>query len=533
MDQVQMIKEFLRAMRRHAIVILAVVGLGVVGSIYFALGRQSLYETSAKVLIESQQIPDDLARSTVNLTTSERLQLIEQRLMARDNLVEMIDNLGLFADAPAMPMTNKVDALRMATHFNSITAPQTYGNAANVFAFTVTVQLGDREQAAAVANQFVDSAIQQNLRVRSERVKETLDYFEKEDKRVGGAIAELEVRIAKFKRDNPEALPESLEFRREELRRSQERDLEIDASLLQLQENRAALNLVLIGDAPAGMNFAVASPAETELGRLEIELAQKRKVLAPNHPEIRRLKDQLAAVTALVERAPVEKDDAGAADIAPTSALSQAQQTAVRRQLSQIDAQIQLLTDQKASLATRREELGRSIRDTPEAEITLNALTRQLAELQEQYAVIVQRRAEASTGQQLEASEQSERFHILERALVPDYPYAPNRKKLVVMGSGASVGLAIGLVFLLELLHPVLRTSAQMERQLNLRPVITIPFVATPRDRRRRRLIQIALLSVIIGAVIAGSVAIEQRRHSPEPFSVRELFSSIGLAPKP
>jgi len=183
-------------------------------SIYFALGRQSLYETSAKVLIESQQIPDDLARSTVNLTTSERLQLIEQRLMARDNLVEMIDNLGLFADAPAMPMTNN-----MATHFNSITAPQTYGNAANVFAFTVTVQLGDREQAAAVANQFVDSAIQQNLRVRSERVKETLDYFEKEDKRVGGAIAELEVRIAKFKRDNPEALPESLEFRREELRR--------------------------------------------------------------------------------------------------------------------------------------------------------------------------------------------------------------------------------------------------------------------------------------------------------------------------
>lgn len=532
MDQIQMIKELLRAIRRHTVVILAVVGLGIVASIYYALGRQSLYETSAKVLIESQQIPDNLARSTVNLTTAERLQLIEQKLMARDNLVEMIDKLGLFADAPAMPMTNKVDALRLATHFNSISAPQSFGNASNVFAFTVTVQLGDREQAAAVANEFIDSAIAQNLSVRSERVKETLAYFEQEDKRVGGAIAELEVRIASFKRDNPEALPESLEFRREELRRSQERDLEIDASLLQLEENRAALNLTLIGDAPVGMNFAVATPAETELGRLEVELAQKRKVLAPNHPDIRRLTSQLAAVAALVEQAPAEKKEPDAAVTPPKSALSQAQQTAVRRQLSQIDAQIQLLKDQKASLAERRLELGNSIRDTPQAEITLNALTRQLAELQEQYAIIVQRRAEASTGQQLEASEQSERFHILERALVPDYPYAPNRKKLVVMGSGASVGLAVGIVFLLELLHPVLRTSAQMERQLNLRPVVTIPFVPTPGDRRRRRLVQIALLSVIIAAVIAGSVAIDQRRHSPEPFGIRDLFASIGLASK-
>ncbi len=532
MDQVQMIREFLRAMRRHTVVILAVVCLGVVGSIYFALGRQSLYETSAKVLIESQQIPDDLARSTVNLTTSERLQLIEQRLMARDNLVGMIEKLGLFADAPDMPITKKVDALRLATHFNSITAPtQTYGNAVNVFAFTVTVQLGDREQAAAVANEFVDSAIEQNLSVRSQRVKETLAYFEQEDKRVGQAIAELEVKIAHFKRDNPEALPESLEFRREELRRSQERDLEIDASLLQLEESRAALNLALIGEAPAGMGIVAATPAETELGRLEVELAQKRKVLAPNHPDIRRLTSQLAAVTALVEQAPTDKKQPDAAP-PPRSALNQAQQTAIRRQLSQIDAQIQLLKDQKASLADRRLELGNSIRDTPQAEITLNGLTRQLAELQEQYAIIVQRRAEASTGQQLEASEQSERFHILERALVPDYPVSPNRKKLVVMGSAASVGLAVGIVFLLELLHPVLRTSAQMERQLNLRPVITIPFVPTPGDRRRRRLVQIALLSVIIAAGIAGSVAIDKQRHSPEPLSIRDIFASVGLASK-
>ena len=126
---------------------------------------------------------------------------------------------------------------------------------------------------------------------------------------------------------------------------------------------------------------------------------------------------------------------------------------------------------------------------------------RRLGELQDQYSLIVGRRAEARTGEALEASQQSERFEVAESAVVPEGPVEPNRKQIVALGSGVSVGLALGLVLLLEMLHPAIRSSAQMERRLNLRPVITIPVVLTAWERRRRRLAWAGGLMLLVAGV--------------------------------
>jgi uncharacterized protein involved in exopolysaccharide biosynthesis len=81
MEQTQSIGELLGLVRRHLIGVIGIVGLGSAAAVGYALSLPSVYETSAKVLIESQQIPDEMARSTVNLSTAARLQLIEQRVM--------------------------------------------------------------------------------------------------------------------------------------------------------------------------------------------------------------------------------------------------------------------------------------------------------------------------------------------------------------------------------------------------------------------------------------------------------------------
>ena len=75
----------------------------------------------------------------------------------------------------------------------------------------------------------------------------------------------------------------------------------------------------------------------------------------------------------------------------------------------------------------------------------------------------------------LEQAQQAERFTLLERALVPQYALGSGGKKLALLGSVASLFGALLLAFGLDLLHPVVRSSAQMERQLGLRPVIAIP----------------------------------------------------------
>ena len=188
----------------------------------------------------------------------------------------------------------------------------------------------------------------------------------------------------------------------------------------------------------------------------------------------------------------------------PADGSSASREAASRRHAELLASQIAQLKAQKAGIAARRKALQASIRATSDVEIALNALVRRLGQLQDQYSLIVARRAEARTGEALEASQQSERFEVAESALVPEGPVEPNRKQIVVFGSGASIALALGLALLLDMLHPVIRSSAQMERRLNLRPVITIPFVPTARERRRRRLAWAAGLALIVAGVSRG-----------------------------
>lgn len=493
----QMIGDLLRMVRRRLWVILAIVFAGVAGTVLFAIGRPSVYEAQAKILVEAQLIPTDLAGTGGGDSTARRLQLIQERLMARDNLVSVIQKLGLYANT-ALTMNEKADMLRQSVRMDSISVQnQGWGNQENgIVAFTITARFGDRHAVAAIVDEFVDSAISSNIRVRAERARDTLAYFETEEARLAEAISSLEGEIAAFKKANEDALPDSLTSRRAELSRLQESDLEIDRRIIDLEEEQGGIQMELAAP-DAALPPAARSPEMTELRALQLELAQRGSVLAPNHPELKRLRERIAAVQAMLP-----EDETGSA----VAAASDDRRVAMKRQVGLLGRQIEQLQQQKATLADRRTALETSIQRTPEVESTLAGLNRRLVDLQDQHSGVAVREAEARTGEQLEANRQSERFEVVENALVPEVPVEPNRKKLLVMGLGASLGLAAGLAFLLDLLNPVIRTSSQMQRQLEIRPVIAIPYVMTPGQRRARALRRVGFAAVFL--VVATAIGV-------------------------
>ncbi|MDO8882610.1 MAG: hypothetical protein Q7V11_06600, partial [Pseudotabrizicola sp.] len=83
----------------------------------------------------------------------------------------------------------------------------------------------------------------------------------------------------------------------------------------------------------------------------------------------------------------------------------------------------------------------------------------------------------------LASRQQTERFAMLERAITPDYPVGSGGKKIAIAGLIASTGMGFFLAFLLDLINPVIRTAAQMERELNIRPIVSIPEV--PHSNRK------------------------------------------------
>lgn len=154
-----------------------------------------------------------------------------------------------------------------------------------------------------------------------------------------------------------------------------------------------------------------------------------------------------------------------------------------RNRMQDLSAQIDVIAAQKTALLTRRAEMEAAQAAVPEVERTLNGYDRRLQQLQDQADVVNVRLAEAQTSQRLAERQQSERFTLLERAITPLYPTGSGGKKLAIMGAVASLGAALALAFVLDLMFPVIRTRAQLERQLDLRAVVAIPEVPLPKRR--------------------------------------------------
>ena len=135
-----------------------------------------------------------------------------------------------------------------------------------------------------------------------------------------------------------------------------------------------------------------------------------------------------------------------------------------------------------------------------------------LQRLDAQFALALQNLGNAETAHRLELADQAERLRVIEPAGIPEYPVAPNRKKLAAMGTAVSTMLALMLALLVDMRRPVIRSATQMERELGIRPVVTVPHFASPYETRQAgRHFRIGLVSgaglvALCAVVVAFSI---------------------------
>ncbi|WP_417740698.1 GumC family protein [Salipiger sp.] len=164
--------------------------------------------------------------------------------------------------------------------------------------------------------------------------------------------------------------------------------------------------------------------------------------------------------------------------------------------------QLGLMREQQSLIEQRISDINETLLQAPEVERELSALERDLDRLKDQYSVITRRKADAEMGQMLEDRQQTDRFEVLESALVPEVSASSGRKKIVLAGVMASVLAGAALGFALELLNPAIRSAAQLERVLGLQPVVSIPVVEARRDRRSRQLRSVTAVGLVVALML-------------------------------
>ncbi|APX22788.1 MAG: chain-length determining protein [Rhodobacteraceae bacterium] len=302
MNQFQSFGEVLAALRRRMFLILLVTVLGCGLSLWVALNQTKIYEAGAVVQIEEGQVPDSLAgASAQNRNASRSVQLIEQRLMSRDNLVRLMNNNGLFAGDPTMTVSERVGLMRDAIRIDEIRA-ETSGYQAMQQApsgLLITVTLDDPEKAANLANELMYTVIDQSRNRSASSARETLKFFEDEAARVEAEIEKAEARIATYKQDNADALPSGMTALRAQLSTLEDSLLELDREIVTMQSNSTrqreevlSRQIALLQEQKALVESRIASIEATILKAPEIE-----RELSALERNLERLQDQYSVIT--------------------------------------------------------------------------------------------------------------------------------------------------------------------------------------------------------------------------------------------
>ncbi|WP_249144724.1 sugar transporter [Bradyrhizobium lablabi] len=268
---------------------LLIASVGIAGAFLWP----ATYLSEGKVLVQSQQIPSELVRPTVTSAAQERIQVIQQRTMTRDNLIAIADKFQLFPEKRTlMSVTELVELMKKNTKFSAVDPQIDFKQRSRsalenpTIVFSVGFEYPDPVVASRVANELMTRILNEDLRDRTSRATDTTKFLSREVQRLQAENTALDNKIAQLK----------------------------------LSQGKSA---------------TTKSDQPSTLDQLKAELLQKSALYSDRHPMIQSLKRQVEALEKAAP--PTAATDAGAA--ASIEAMT-TQQEALQKNLEAASAKL-------------------------------------------------------------------------------------------------------------------------------------------------------------------------------------------------
>ncbi|WP_289281962.1 MULTISPECIES: Wzz/FepE/Etk N-terminal domain-containing protein [unclassified Methylophaga] len=546
--------------RKYWIIIPAVVLS--IAAVLVVYSLPATYKSEGTILIESQEIPNDLVRSTVTSYADQRIRVIQQRLMTSARVMDIVRKYDLYREErqKATATSALVGLFKSNVSVDLVQANVTdpvSGRAKRAsIAFTVSFMDKSPQKAQQVANELVTEFLNENVKARTDRAAETKDFLKEEGDKFQARVRELEKQIAEFKDRYSQSLPELLQYNLSMIERLTDEQNSNQNEILVLKDQVTTLSLQL-STIPSALPTNISNPNEAttsqqRLEQLRIQYSDLLSKYEPNHPDVLRLGRQIDALenelgvsgnsreviqaeidqatddlTTLKEKYAENHPDIKALNNKIAN-LQDRLKTASRESTTtnqpnknvnpayvQIQAKIASTEGEIARLKNRQEDIKAKIADfekrvaeTYQVQRAYSELTRDHENTLAKYRELRSKQLQAELAQNLESENKGESFSLIEPPAVPSKAEKPNRPKLLILGVGASVGAGLGLALLIELLFGGVRGYTQVTHLVGKTPLVVIPVITTSRELARKKTIRNRWIVLAIVAAIASVIAV-------------------------
>jgi uncharacterized protein involved in exopolysaccharide biosynthesis len=534
-EESRTLEDYLDALKRRRKPALLLAGsLLVLGVLVIFLLPKS-YRSTATILIEEAEVPPGLVPSTVTTFASRQVQYINQRVMTRTNLAQIIEKFNLYPEerkylptlmlVPDVEKDVKIDVIDVQT-------PSREGSQSTTttIAFQLSFQHKNPATAREVANELVSLYLGENVRVRTEQTAQTSQFMNAEVERLDKEMKDIGAEISEFKNKNEGALPELTMVNQQIVQRLDDELLDVGRQLRanhgakilleaqlatvqptqprlladgkpiispydQLKSNQTQLTVAESRYGPdhpdvlrlkrnieglkAQLGDVDATDTKAELNRVQTELAKSRERYGPEHPQVIQLQKEVDTLKARAD-APRPRLPAGLDPDNPAYIQ-------IQSQLKTLEAEDAALSGKTQDLRRRIAETEGKIGRTAEVERGLMDMARRLETATRSYQEARAKLFSAKMGEALETQSKGERFSLVEPPDLPLLPASPNRPLLLALLVFLALAAGFGWPQAAESFDHSINGARAVERIQGSPPIAEIPFIETERDQQTKK----------------------------------------------
>lgn len=446
------------------------------------------------VLVEEQKVPDSIVQPVVTEDITQRLATMQEQILSRTRLQPIIEKFALYqGGATALHMEDKVEILRGAI---SITPVRTMpgSRTVSVPGFYISFTTGNAQLAQRVCAEITSMFIEENLRAREQRSQGTTEFLATQLGESKRKLDETDAKLAEFKSRYLGSLPgqeqtsisimtglsSQLESVTQGLSRAQQDKAYSESMLSQQLANMEASALQGPGDMQPDM-------LQLQLVTLQKNLLEAQSRYTDDHPDVIKLKNDVAEVQKKIELARNQPAPAPATSNSPSAARETPQTQQLRAQIRQLDQTIQgRLQDQRriqGQIGMYQSRLSLS----PAVEQQFKELMRDYQTALTFYNDLLAKESQSKMATSLERRQQGEQFRVMDPANLPQTPSYPNRPLFAAGGLGVGLAIGIGITLLLEMKDRTIRTEGDVKFFLQVPTLALIPISQENLNGRKRQ----------------------------------------------
>ena len=504
--------EVLRELRRYrwaviglfALVSFAVLGVGFV--------YPYEYRSEVVVYVDDNNIIRPLMEGSAEVTgISNQTSAARELLYSRRVLKRLFESDNIFDGNPNTYSTERMEALYSELRSNISVHPQ--GDSY----FAIRYQSTDPRQTYLIVQKLSQLFLEETARRKREESESAFQFISNQAKSYERQISKTEEELRQFMARNVEGTEESVQSEIRQIRGEiEDAELELEEVAAQersLREQIQSLPATMVsGEGGSSTPGGLAQ----RIHEMERRLDELKLQYEDSYPDVENLERQIRELKERQRR--MQSADAGAIepdvvedDTGNNNKMFNPVYQELRTQLSRTQTRQESLRTRINALQRRMARQEERMERVQENKAERQDLTRDLQVNREIYNDLLKRRERARVSMSLDIQGQGLSYQIHEQARYPINPTGLQFKTFAsvgwLLGLMAPIGLLIGLLQI----DPRVRSVKQIENELQIPLLGSIPLVHTPFERRRERrgyMLMVVIL-LLIGAGYVSVVSLE------------------------